>query len=335
MSLYQKLFGRVFMAPAGAEEFTSSGDDRGDNHVPDDASAAEAAAAKAAETIEDDVKLATGETDEEVVEEDPPRAADGKFAKKEKTEGAMIPKSRFDEQVGKERAGREAAERRAAELERAQGQIVRNADLVKVAAQVAALRKQERQAVVDGDEEKAAQLSTEADRLNVLIATEQSKDMTNAAKEQVLENVRLEMTVERIEEKYPVLDEDSEDFDQDITDDVLDKQRGYMERERLSASKALAKAADYVMSRLARTTTAPETAKTGLSAAAKGLDRKTAAVGKNIDAAKRQPASTKVLGVDSDKHGQTSETPEASDMTYEEFGALPESTKAKMRGDFV
>ena len=79
MSLYQKLFGRVFMAPAGAEEFTSSGGDRGDNHVPDDTSVAEAAAAKAAETIEDDVKLATGETDEEVVEEDPPRAADGKF----------------------------------------------------------------------------------------------------------------------------------------------------------------------------------------------------------------------------------------------------------------
>ncbi|MGK3945854.1 hypothetical protein ABK046_46855, partial [Streptomyces caeruleatus] len=72
MSLYQKLFGRILMAPAVEEEFRSSGGDRGDNHEPDDASVAEAAAAKAAETIEDDVKLATGETDD-VVEEETPR----------------------------------------------------------------------------------------------------------------------------------------------------------------------------------------------------------------------------------------------------------------------
>ena len=53
--------------------------------------------------------------------EDPPRDEGGKFAKKERqadldTE-VRIPKSRFDEQVAKERDRAEAAERRAAELE--------------------------------------------------------------------------------------------------------------------------------------------------------------------------------------------------------------------------
>ena len=53
MNLYQKLFGLILMAPAGDEEFTSSGGDRGDTHVPDDNAVDEsqaAADAAAAET---------------------------------------------------------------------------------------------------------------------------------------------------------------------------------------------------------------------------------------------------------------------------------------------
>jgi len=338
MNLYQKLFGMKLMAPAddGESGGAAGAADRGDDHIPDNTTGTgeETGSELTAEEQEAaDLAAATGKNADET-----PRDEAGKFAKKAKTDdnGVMIPKSRFDEQVGKERAGREAAERRAAELERQQGQIVRNADLTKASARVQELRKLERAAVVDGDEEKAAQFSSEADRLNVLIATEQSKDLSNAAKDRALEDMRLELTVERIEEKYPALNENSDDFDQDLTDDVLDKQRGYMERERLTPSKALAKAAEYVMSRRTAATVIEAAAeKTGLSAAAKGLDRKTAAVGKNIDASKRQPASVKQAGADSDKHGQTSATPDAGDMTFEEFGALPESTKAKMRGDFV
>ena len=118
---------------------------------------------------------------------------------------------------------------------------------------------------------------------------------------------------------------------------MLDKQRGYMERERLSPSKALLKAVQYVMKRAqpAPADAKPAEEKGGLSRADKGTDRKEAAVAKNLDAANRQPASTKKAGADSDKHGQTAPTPEAEQLTYEEFSALPDSTKAKMRGDFV
>ena len=51
--------------------------------------------------------------------------------------------------------------------------------------------------------------------------------------------------------------------------------------------------------------------------------------------AARQPASTKPVGADSDKHGQTKDIPEASQMTFAEFSALPDATKSKMRGDYV
>ena len=342
MSLYQKLFGMNLMAPAGEEEFTSSGGDRGDNHIPDDNSADEAAAAgeeaaaeaaaaaaAAGEAAAAAAEAATGKTAE--------RDAGGKFTKKEKgdDEGVMIPKSRFDSAVVKERERAETAERRLAEAMAQQGQIKRNVDITAAENKVADLRKQERQAIVDGDEDKASQLSSEADRLNRQIAISQAGDMSTAAKEQALEGMRMELAVENIEANYPALDENSDEFDQDITDDVLDKQRGYMDRERLPASKALLKAVKYVMARQNPAPAAESTGKTGLSSAAKGVDRKVAAVGKNLDAARRQPAGTKQVGADSDKHGQTAEIPEAGDMTFEEFGALPESTKAKMRGDFV
>ena len=60
-------------------------------------------------------------------------------------------------------------------------------------------------------------------------------------------------------------------------------------------------------------------------------DRKEAAVAKNIDASKRQPASLDKIGADSDKNGKAS-LPEVSEMTFEEFAALPEATSVPGRG---
>ena len=332
MSLYQKLFGMNLMAPAGAEEFASGGGDRGDTLAPDNT--ADEQAEKPADAPQDEGTAEEGSAEEGAAEEETPRTPDGKFAKKEKApEVAMIPKSRFDDAVNKQRERAEIAERQLAEAMRQQGQIQRNLDVEAAEKQVADLRAQERKALVEGDEAKADALSVAADRLNRQIAIAQASDMTAAAKEEAVEKMRLDLAIESIEENYPMLDDKSDEFDQDLTDDVLDKQRGYMERERLSASKALMKAVKYVMSRQAPAQ--KEEAPSGLARAAEGVNRKAAAVGKNVDAARRQPASSKELGVDSDKHGQTAQTPDASAMTYDEFVALPESTKAKMRGDFV
>lgn len=345
MRLYEKLFGLRLMKPDdGGEGGGGGAADRGDNYTPPAGATPPAAAAAPAASVEDDLKIATGEDVKDdtapVVEEEQPRTADGKFAKKEKpeTDGAMIPKSRFDEQVRKEREGREAAERRAAELERQQEGVKRNADVEGMIAKVAELRAQERKAIIDGDEEKAASLSSEADRLNRQIVVEQSSTMSEEAKNAAIENMRFDLVVERLYEKYPALDENNEAFDQDLVDDVLDKQRGLIERERLTPSKAIEKAAKIVMDRrtqpAAEETPAAKPNQT-LADGQKAVDRKTAAVAKNIDAANRQPAGTKQVGADSDKHGQTKSLPEAGDMTQEEFAALPEATKAKMRGDFV
>ena len=76
----------------------------------------------------------------------------------------------------------------------------------------------------------------------------------------------------------------------------------------------------------------PEPEKQGLK---NESDRKQEQVAKNLDTAKRQPASMKDVGLDSDKAGMSSNLPDISKLSAEEFDALPESTKARMRGDIL
>lgn len=325
MTLFQKLFGLKPMGPAGDSDGGGGGVvDRGD-----DFQSTEADVVTTPETTdEDDLKLATGE-------EDPPRDETGKFAKKEKDpEGATIPKSRFDSAVQKERERAEIAERKLAELAAQNGQVQRDKSFEAAFEEVKELRAQERKAMIQGDDEKAAALSEQADRLTFKLASASANDKAEAARSMALDDMRLEVALDNIEATYPELDENSPEFNQEVSDDVVDKQRGYMEREHLPRAKALLKAVNYVMGK--RTAAAPEAAPAaGLRAATTGQDRKTAAVTKNLAAAGRQPASTKPLGADSDKHGQTAPMPDASQMSFSDFSALPEATKAKMRGDFV
>lgn len=326
MTLHQKLFGLQLMAPVDDGDTGGGGggaDDRGDDFVPtDDGTHIEG-------TIEDE-----DDEDEKVIEEiTKPRAPDGKFTKREKSEAdePKIPKARFDSAVAKERARAEAAERRLAEIDAAQSQIQRNVNIEQAEQNVRDLRAQERKALLLGDEEKAATLSDQADRLNRQIAIAQAKDMSAADKSTAVEQMRMELTIERIVEQYPELDEKSDEFDQDLVDDINDKQAGLMARERMAPSKALAEAVKYVMRNRASSTSTGK----GGALGAPVTGRKEAAVAKNLDASRRQPASTRLAGADSDKHGQTGPLPAVGEMTYEEFNALPEKTKAKMRGDFV
>ena len=331
MNLTRILFRRLMDAAddngsAGTDAAAAAAADRGDDFVPADP--VDPPADEIVDPPADPIDPPADET---------PREPDGKFAKKpkdDKDDGKVIPKARFDEQIAKERERAEAAERRAAELEKQAAQVTRNLDIDKAVGDVAELRKQERKALLDGDEKTAAELSAQADRLNRQIAIAESGHMTSEAKEQALEDMRFELTLERMEEKYPTLRPGNEAYDQDLVDDILDKQRGLIWRQRLSPSKALAKAVETVMSRQAKTP-APEGEKAGLAAAQTGEPRKAAAVAKNLDAAARQPGALKDVGLDSDKAGQTKAVPAASAMTLEEYEALPEATRAKMRGDFV
>lgn len=339
MSLYTKLFGSILMSPADdGSGGGGGGGDRGDDFTPPATSNVGASPDKDApagdDDDDDDVRLVTGEKDEDEgkeATEAPPRDEKGKFAKK--SSDAVIPKARFDEAVRRERERAEAAERELQAIREQQKQYTRGANIEAAIEQVKELRAQQNKALIAGDDAKATELANEIDRLNRLVDNENAEDKTARAKEETREQIRWEMTVDAIYAKYPELNDEGEEFDQDLTDEVADIMAGIARRERLPRSAALLKAVERVMSRRSPPA-ATDGDRKGLDRAPE-KDRKQAAVAKNLDAASRQPPSSKRVGADSDRHGQTGQLPVVTEMSFEEFAALPEATRAKLRGDFV
>jgi hypothetical protein len=333
----------VLMAPIGEEGGDFGGLDRGDDVIPpstiddtpvdgekDEAAAAEAAAAeelaaKAAAKADE-----TTDEDEEGDDKPPRDEKTGKFAKKDKEE--RIPKSRFDDAVNKERQAREAAEGKLAELQKQLSTVDRNADNEKLETEIKTLEQQHTKLMLDGEAEKAAAVMSEIRMKERQIGITSNAALTEQAKEQAREEMRMELTVERLEGTYDEFNPNHEKFDEGLVEMVVALQIRKI-NQGLSPSKALVAAATEVMTRISSDGGKGDKETKGLAAAAKGADRKAEQVSKNLDAAKRQPASTKPVGKDSDKAGET--LPTVSGMTMAEFAALPESTKSKLRGDTV
>lgn len=285
------------------------------------------------EELEQEVKKANGEKEppqKEPSTEEQPRDDKGRFAEKE----ARIPKSRFDEAVGKEREAREAAERRAQELER---QLAERAAKTTESEQVAELEKgiealevQYQELLLDGNTTEAAKIMRQIRVAERQIATAEAESKALSRTQQVLEQERFSVAVARLEADYPELNPQSEVYDQDLVDLVLSKQGALIRAQGMSPSEAIAKAADDVAKRfLVRKPAEPE--KKGLAPQA---DRTKQAVDKALTAQKSQPPSLKEAGMDSDKLGEK-ELPDVTKMTADEFDALPEATKARLMGNLV
>lgn len=65
----------------------------------------------------------------------------------------------------------------------------------------------------------------------------------------------------------------------------------------------------------------------------RGADRKAAAVDRALDASRKQPPSTTKVGADSDKYGVNTKV-DYKKLTEAEREALPEATRARLRGDY-
>lgn len=302
--------------------------DRGDN-VSEEAAAAAAALEKAAEPAQADAGAEAGAADTAAeIQKDEPA---GEVAARD-DKGRFIPKARFDEQVAKERAGREVAERHLAELQKQLQQVSASADVTKMEDEIVALEKSHAKAMLEGDSDKAAELMSAIRLKERTINIQTSADMSNRAKNEAREEVRMDTAIERLEATYDALNPGSESFDQDLVDFVLARQLQLINNERMTPSMALTAAAKQVMTKMGAVAKAPDTK--GLSAAKAASDRKSGQVAKNVDAAKRTPPSMKEVGMDSDKAGVKGDL-DVMQMTGEEFAALPEATKSRLRGDML
>lgn len=319
--------------------------DRGNVIEPADTTEADAAAAATAATAAAEAEAAEAlvKAGEKPADE-APRGPDGKFTKKEPETDAKpigIPKTVFDERIGAERAARLAAEQRAAELQAKIDQAAHSVDATKLEEDIVALEKQYTKLMMEGDGEKAAatmrDIRVKTGEMQELKASQQrTVEQRQSAAERAAEEekARVVAIIETAQTAHPEFDDKSDQFNPKLVNFVLAEQARLINDEGLSPSAALQRAVDDVMElRGTPTLTDAATATAGKDSAA---ERKTAAVATALAASKAQPGSMKEIGMDSDKAGTNRpENEDAAQMTYEEFAALPESTKAKMRGDTI
>lgn len=271
--------------------------------------------------------------EEEAEDEEKSRERDekGRFTE------ARIPKSRFDEAVGKEREAREQAERRAAELEaqlRAREQDARSAEnraakIDEIEGSISALEKQHAELLLDGKVEDAAGVMKQIRHAERQIARLETQAESSQIVDARLEEGRVQAAVASLEAAHPELNPRSEQYDNELVQMILLLQRHLVDQN-VAPSQALYEATEKVMGRVKPS--AP-VEKEGLGKAEQE-DRRKKQVEKALDTQKRTPSSMKEVGMDTDKAGQR-DLPDVRTMSAEEFAALPESTRARMRGDMI
>lgn len=324
--------------------------DRGDN-VPGAAAPADDAAAQAAQAEEAEEADEAGAEAESKASEARTRDEKGRFAEKPADDkasdgkGQRIPKARFDEAVGKEREQRQQAERRAQELERRLAELEQGQQVAKAVADEAKelekklddLERQRDELLLDGNADKAAEVRRQIREANRQLARLESQEASTSVISEQLEAQRLDATIARIESDFPVFNPTSEHYDADLTSMVLILQSDLIKRN-YSPSLAMAEAARVIVEKVEKLrgpapAAAEKPAEKGL-AEAKGqvADRSAKALEQALAADKRQPPNMRI-GLDSDKLGEKGGLPDPNKMSVEEFAALPEATRARLRGD--
>lgn len=255
----------------------------------------------------------------------------GRFAKSD----VKIPKDRFDEAVAREREARLAAERELLELRSQLKADEAAVDAEALETEIKELEKAHAQALLKGDVDAAAETMSQIRLKERAIQIAASTSLSDQAKVQAREEARMDTAIERLEKTYDILNPEHESYDQGLVDLILASQRYYISDKGMLPSVALVQATEEVMGRFTKVAPPKEEPKKGLGAGEKGAaDRKAAAVKAALDASKRQPPSTKETGLDSDKAGIVKDI-DPTKLTMEEFAALPDATKSRLRGDML
>lgn len=257
---------------------------------------------------------------------------------KAKKKDSRIPLNRHKEILAKERAQREALEQKLAQYQQGQQLAQTNEDLTKMEDSITAMEKQYNKLLADGEVDKASELMSKIRRAERDVVETKAEMRAQAAEIRARESARYDIVLERIEESYPQLNQDADEYDPELVTDVVDLKAVYEKRGN-PPSKALQMAVKKLLGQESRdqkqaTEVAPRVTEKDVAKAVKD-ERKKDASGKAADANKRQPPSAKDVGMDSDKAGGGLTPKDVMNMSQEEFAKLTEEQLRKLRGDLA
>jgi hypothetical protein len=238
----------------------------------------------------------------------------------EQPKAPMVPKSRLDEVLAKQKA----LQKQLDEAKAAQEQVLENAPEYDFGSKEAEYQ----QLVLDGEAEKAVALRTEirnAEKEQFMFEVQAKMGQTVQKNQEMTE---LQTKAAEIEATFPVLNENSADFDVDLQNEVVELRNAFMSQGYTPAD-SLTKATEYTLAakrpELLNSTEVAEAPKVDEQVVQK---KKVANINKKLKAADSQPPSMKGESAKGDKKI------DLNMLSDDEFSALPEETLRRMRGDF-
>ena len=331
--LLQKLLSRYQkQADDDGSDLPGGDADYGDDFTPTDDGAEDAPAAKddaggEPAAADEDLRAAAEELEEgteEAKKTGTPKSGKGKF----------IPLDRHEKLLKKERARREELEAQLSQSRAGQQMAQANEDLSRVEDELVAMEAKYNDLLAEGDTQTAAQLMTQIRRKNAELNSITAAQRDAEVMARAVEKVRFDEALDRIEEAYPELDPESEEYDEDTYQDVYDlmvagRQRG------LSATKALQRAVARVMgaettAQKRATTATPRVDENDVASRRRGE-----AVRRNLDAARRTPPATHRISANNDAAGGALTAKAVMSMSEDDFEKLSDKDLARLRGDVL
>lgn len=247
-------------------------------------------------------------------------------AEEAKKRNIRIPKSRFDEAQAKARAREQAL---LEEIERLKGGQQTSATQKAVSdmkSKIEELQDKYEDLILDGKKDEARKIRKQVDAMREELVEYQTSVKSDAARKAAVDELSYNAQLAGFEAKYPALNPEHEDFDEDRTNEVATLLNAFV-KSGTKRSEALAKAVKYVLG-------APPEQKVSDAAKALAEERAKKAREKAAEADKKQPPSSAKVGLDSDKAGKGGEQSiDVMRMSQDKFSKLDEETKAKLRGD--
>jgi hypothetical protein len=332
------------MAPAGEADGGGGSVDRGDDFTPTDADleAGQDALTKAEREAEARAAKETKETKETKGDADDvdPEDPDADLEVDPKKKNARIPLDRHEKILAKERearataeADRQAAVERLAQYEKGQQVTALNDDITKLEDSVAGMEKDYIKLLADGEIEKATAKMREIRTTERQINEAKNDFKMQASIAQATEQARYNVALERVEDAYPVLNPDHDDFDKAALGDVVEWKIFYERQRNMTPTKALQAAVKKVIGSDTKAQEKATEVAPKVDAKDVAAERKKAAVAKTLDATSKTPASTAKVGIDSDKAGGSLSSKDVMKMSQDDFKKLPDDVLARMRGD--
>ena len=189
--------------------------------------------------------------------------------------------------------------------------------------------------LADGELDKASETMEQVLQLRDDMNNARMRRAADNARDSAKLEIRYDATVDRLEAAYPVINPDSDDFDEETVQSVQALTSGYMQSQGLDAASALEKATDVLLKPKYEEEKRALRDKPSDEVAEKGLRRQAAQVQKNVDTAKAQPPATDQVGSAHDTAGSHTIGPDFAQMSFDEFLKMPEEELSKHRGDHL